>query len=224
MLRTVRTYTQYRGHRRIDGPDIEPVTLSELKSQIRITGTSEDAQLAIYISAAREQIEEMTGLAMITQQFQLTLDHWPNGRRSWWDGVQEGAIGELEGGNGFNAIQLPRYRLQSVDELRVFDIAGAAQVVSLTDFVIDTQQQPGRLVLRSNATWPVALQSANSIEIDYTAGFGDTSNDVPAPLKLAVMQMASSLYQHRGDECSVSDAFMISGAHSIVRAFRVKKI
>lgn len=224
MLRNVRTFNQYRGHRRIDGPEIEPVTLCNLKDQLRISGTNEDALLAMYIASAREQIEEMTGLAMITQQFRLTLDHWPNGRRAWWDGVQSGAIGDIEGANAYNAIELPRYRLQSVDAMRVFSIDGVSQSVSLSDFVIDTQQKPGRLVLRSNATWPVALQTANAIEIDYTAGFGDTSDDVPAALKLAVMQMAASLYQHRGDECSVADAFMISGAHSIVRAYRVARI
>jgi len=224
MLRSVRTFNQYRGHRRIDGPEIEPVTLCEIKEQLRISGTSEDGLLAMYIAASREQIEEITGLTLITQQFRLTLDQFPNGRRTWCDGQQTGAIGEIEGANSFNAIQLPRYRLQSVDEMRVYSIDGTPETVPLSDFVIDTQQQPGRLVLRSGATWPVALQSANSIEIDYTAGFGDTGADIPAALKLAVMQMTASLYQHRGDECTVADAMRISGAHSIVRAYRVARI
>lgn len=224
MLRTVRTFNQYRGHRRIDGPEIEPVTLCEIKEQLRISGTNEDALLAMYIAAARQQIEEMTGLALITQQFTLTLDQFINSRRAWWDGTETGAIGYVENAHGYNAIHLPRYRLQSVDAMRVYSIDGVAESVSLSDFVIDTEQQPGRLVLRSGATWPVALQSANAIEIDYTAGFGDTGADVPAALKLAVMQMAASLYQHRGDECTVADALRISGAHSIVRSYRVARI
>jgi hypothetical protein len=224
MLRNVRTFNQYRGHRRIDGPEIEPVTLCEIKEQLRISGTSEDSLLAMYVAASREQIEEMTGLALITQQFRLTLDKFPNGLRTWWDGQQTGAIGEIEGANSFNAIQLPRYRLQSVDAMRVYSIDGAPTTVSLSSFVIDTEQQPGRIILRSNSTWPVALQSANSIEIDYTAGFGDTGASVPYALKLAVMQMAASLYQHRGDECTVADAFRISGAHSIVQSYRVARL
>jgi len=224
MLRTVRTFTQYRGHRRITPPVTEPVSLTELKAQLRISGTAENAELALYIQSAREQIEELTGLALITQSWRLTLDHWPSGRRLWWDGVQQGAIGDIEGGHAYSAVQLPRYRLQAVDEIRVFNEAGTPATVSLADFVVDVEQKPGRLVLRSGATWPVALQTANAIEIDYTAGYGDDATDVPAALRLAILQMAASAYQHRGDDCTMADAYNMSGAESIVRAFRVARL
>lgn len=224
MLRNVRSYTQYRGHRRITSPAIEPVALAEIKSQLRISGTSEDAELALYILSAREYIEELTGRALITQEWRLTLDQWPDGRRVFWDGVEQGAIGHIEGARAFNAVLIPRYRLQSIEAIRVFDIDGNTAAVGLSDFVIDTEQEPGRLVLRSNATWPVALQSANAIEIDYKAGYGDTAADVPGALRLAILQMAASSYQHRGDDCSMADAYRMSGAESLVRGFKVVKI
>lgn len=224
MLRTVRTYRHYRGHRRIAGPALEPVSIADLKAQLRIDGTSEDAELSLYITAAREQIEELTGRALITQSWRLTLDQWPGSRRVWWDGVQQGAIGDIEGAHAFNAVQIPRYRLQAIDAIRVFNEDGAASAVSVSDFVVDTEQEPGRLVLRSGAVWPVALQTANAVEIDYTAGYGDTQADVPAGLRLAILQMAASAYQHRGDDCSMADAFRMSGAASMVQAYRVARL
>lgn len=224
MLRTVRTYRYYRGHRRIAEPAVEPVSIAELKAQLRIDGTSEDAELALYITAAREQIEELTGRALITQSWRLTLDQWPGSRRVWWDGVQQGAIGDIEGAQAFNAVQLPRYRLQSVDEIRVFNEDGAGSTVSVSDFVIDTEQEPGRLVLRSGAVWPVALQTANAVEIDYTAGYGDTQAEVPAAIRLAILQMAASAYQHRGDDCTMADAYRMSGAANIFASFKVARL
>ena len=221
MLRSVRTYREYRGHRRLSGPAIEPITLDALKAHLRITGTAEDAELSLFIAAAREQIEELTGRALITQEWRLTLDRWPGARHVWWDGVQQGAIGDLEGAAAFNAVELPRYRLQTVNELRVLGTDGTPTTVALTDFVVDIEQEPGRLVLRSGSTWPVALQTANAIEIDYTAGYGVTANSVPAALRLAILQMAANAYQHRGDECTMEDAYRMSGAAGIVRAFRV---
>lgn len=222
MLRTSKTYRYYRGHRQIAPPVVEPVTLSDLAAHLRIECTDEDEQLAVYIQAAREQIEQVTGRALVTQSWRLTLDNWPSGRRVWWDGVETGAIGEIEGGAN-NSVILPRYRLQSVDAIRVFDTAGTPEAVSVSDFVVDTQQEPGRIVLRAGNAWPVALQTANSVEIDYTAGYGDPT-DVPAALRLAILQMAASAYQHRGDGCSLEDAFMISGAAAIASRFAMVRL
>jgi len=54
-------------------PGEEPVTLAEAKSFCRIDGSDEDALVNALIAAARLQVESLTGRALITQTWRLTM-------------------------------------------------------------------------------------------------------------------------------------------------------
>jgi len=218
-LRQTVSYTQYRGHTLDTAPASEPVTANDVKAQLEIdvSDTSKDTQIELYIEAAREMVEQYTGLALITQTWLLTLDNWPNSGEMWWDGVREGAISELQASGRASNVFLPRYPLQSVDSITA---DGSAVVVS-DIFTVDTQQKPGRLVIKSGAAWPDVLRTANGIAITYTAGYGANATDVPAALRLAIIQMAAYMFEHRGD-CNTQDAMTMSGAKSLLGAYMVR--
>jgi hypothetical protein len=61
----------------IAGPGEEPVTLAEAKAFCRIDGSDEDALVEALIAAARLQVESLTGRALVTQSWRLTLDCAP---------------------------------------------------------------------------------------------------------------------------------------------------
>src|SRR5882724_3057083 len=63
----------------IAGPGAEPVTLAEAKAWCRVDATDEDALLTALIVAARLQVESLTGGALITQSWRLTVP-CPRGR------------------------------------------------------------------------------------------------------------------------------------------------
>ena len=172
---------------------------------------------------AREYIEETTAIAMITQGWRLSLNDWPGGHEPWWDGMRQGAIGDLRSGRA--VVALPVYPLQSVDTVTVFNEVSEASVVNIgATFNIDTYQKPGRLALQDGATWPIALRNINAIQIEYTAGYGDAPANVPAPLRRAVLQMATFLYEHRGDGCSPEDAYVKSGAAGMAGRYKVARL
>lgn len=54
-------------------PGEEPVTLAEAKAFCRIDGSDEDALVNALIAAARLQVESLTGRALITQTWRLTM-------------------------------------------------------------------------------------------------------------------------------------------------------
>jgi uncharacterized phiE125 gp8 family phage protein len=223
-LRSSPALTQYRGHVRTVAPTVEPVTAAELRAQLAETSAGlPDAQANALIAEARELIEEMTGVAFITQTWKLALDRWPAGRELWWDGVRQGAIQDIYVANSLRAVDLPRYPLQAVDTVTVYDEASnSASVVIGNTFDIDTYRKPGRMVLRNGATWPIALRGSNAIEITYTAGFGDAASDVPAILKRAIKQVAAYLYAHYGDDCVPEDA--LGAARGLLAAYAVKRL
>ena len=54
-------------------PGEEPVTLAEAKAWCRIDAADEDALVSALIAAARLQVESLTGRALITQTWRLTM-------------------------------------------------------------------------------------------------------------------------------------------------------
>jgi len=223
-LRPARLYYPQRGSVRETAPNIEPATAAELRALLVETSTGlPDADAETLIQVAREEIEEVTGLAMITQGWRLSLDSWPSDGEPWWDGQRQMAISELRGIPAI--VALPAYPLQTIDTVTVYDEGGTGTAVTIADFFdVDTYQKPGRMALKSGKTWPVALRKTNAVQIEYSAGYGDAATDVPAPIKRAVLQMAAYLHEHRGDGCTPGDAFSSSGAAAMASRYKVARI
>lgn len=215
---------QYRANRLTTAPAAEPLLIADLKAFLGISGTDDDTLLTDLIEQARQEIEDATGIAMITQTWTMTLDAWPPGREPWWDGVREGVISMLSQRGSSGSVMLPRYPLQSITSVTVYDEASNSTAVTVaTVFDVDSQQIPGRITLKVGQTWPIALRANNAIQIVYVAGYGDASSDVPAPIIRAVRDMAAYMYEHRG-ECTAGDAYAKSGAEAIMRRYAVARI
>ena len=91
-------------------------------------------------------------------------------------------------------------------------------------FDVDTYSQPGRITLKAGQTWPIATQSNNAIEIDYTAGYGTSETNVPVTLQRAVLETAAYLYSHRGEGCSAEEASKKSGAMGVLQPYLDVKV
>jgi hypothetical protein len=224
-LRSALDLYQNRGSVLVTAPASEPVTPNELRAFLSIAdddvATIPEATAASYIEQSRQFIEDTVGLAMITQTWLVAIDRWPTGRELWWDGVKQGAIGDLRG--AAQSYDPPRWPLQSISGVNVYNEAGAATSVTVASvFDVDTYRRPGRMTIKSGATLPTATRSTNAIEITYLAGYG-AATDVPAPLKRAVIQFAGFLYETRG-MCDVSSAYRESGAASLAGPYSVARI
>lgn len=158
---------------RTEPPSAQPVTSSDAKAFARIETSDEDDLVATLIAVATEHIEAATGLALLTQKWRLTLDAWPRG------GIVEIACSPV----------------QTVDEVQVYDAGGRPSLVDLSSSVLDAKARPARLYL---GTPSAPGRMLNGIEIDFTAGFGDTAADVPDALKQAILLHVARMYEFRG--------------------------
>jgi hypothetical protein len=212
---------QYRGHVLTLAPATEPVTLAEIKAQLVIDDSADDALLNDMITEARQEIEDVTGIAMIAQGWRLSLDRWPGNFEPWWDGVKQASIADFALSAVPGWVSLPRYPLQQIDGVTVFaEDATSAAVTVASVFDVDTYQTPGRMALKRGQTWPIALRTINAIQIDYTAGYAV----VPAPFRRAIKNMVAYMYEHRGDGCTGGDAYVASGAADIVGKYKVIEV
>lgn len=215
MLRGGRNIFQHRAHQRTVAPTAEPVTVSEVKEHLRLSLPDEDKYISSLISQIREEFEELTGLALLGQTWELTLDYWPGPSEPWWDGVRVASITAIHGDRSLDFVELPRHPLTAVTAVSVSDEGGNETAVDVANtFNIDTASKPGRMILKDGKTWPIATRNRTGIEITYTAGY----TSVPAPLKRALLNMIAYAYEHRGD-CSAADAYAKSGARSVARSY-----
>jgi uncharacterized phiE125 gp8 family phage protein len=216
---------QQRGSVLVTAPATEPVTAAELRTHLRVDATElPDAEANGLIAEARQMIEQMTGLAFISQSWRLSIDRWPGGQEAWWDGVRQMSINQLYAPSYITSVELPRWPLASVTSVTVYDEDSNSSAVTVgTTFDVDTYQTPGRMTLKRGSTWPIALRANNAIEIIYVAGYANAAA-VPAILKRAVKQLAAFLYTNRGDVCEPADAMEKSGANQILALYRPMRV
>jgi uncharacterized phiE125 gp8 family phage protein len=185
---------------RLAGPAGEAVTLAEAKAHARIDGNDEDALIASLIAAAREYLEAVTGLCLMTQRFRLYLDQWPA------DGV----------------VQIDRGPVQAIETVTVYGADGTPSEAALAGHVLDGAARPARLML---ADPPQPGRMANGIEIDFSAGFGDTATDVPDGLKRAMLLHVSEMFSYRG-AIAVADqpASVPAGYEALIAPYRMRRL
>jgi uncharacterized phiE125 gp8 family phage protein len=224
-LRPAVSLYQQRGSVLITAPGSEPVTAAELRTHLRTDSTElPDAEANALITDARTEIENMTGLAFITQSWRLSLDRWPAGGEAWWDGVREMSITELYRTSTIQSVVLPRWPLASITSITTFDEnSNSTSVTTANVFDVDIYQTPGRITLKRGQTWPVALRANNAIQIIYVAGYANAAA-VPSPMKRAIKQLAAFLYSNRGDDCDPKDAYDASGAAGIIAQYKVARV
>jgi len=163
------------GLRLITPPTSEPLTLQEVKTHLRVDGEADDSLINSLILSARQYAEKFQSRALLTQTWELTLDHFPA-----------------------MPFRLPLPPLQSVDEISYTDYAGNTTVIDAADYVVDTASFLGRIDHAFGKYWPsVTLRPINGVKITFTAGYGDTAADVPDMTKQAMKVLIGHWYENR---------------------------
>jgi uncharacterized phiE125 gp8 family phage protein len=141
---------------------------------------TEDAILTAIITAARQQAEAFTKRAFITQTWNGYLDEFPV----------------------CNSIALPWGNLTTLTSIAYTDSAGTVTTMTVTtDYLVDTVQEPARIVLPYGVTWPaLTLHPVNPIAIRFVCGYGATAASVPAAIRTAIKMIAADLYAERGEK------------------------
>ncbi len=173
------------GLKLVTPPEVEPVTLAEAKAHLRLETTADDAFVTSLIPAARELVEIFLRRALITQTWELTLDGFP------WNRYLVYSV---------SAIDIPRPPLQSVEWIKYTDTAGQVQTMRPDQYVVDaSSDQMGRVALAWTEFWPLTRYTINSVAIRFKAGYGDSPEDVPPGIRLAICRQVSDLYENRED-------------------------
>jgi len=149
------------------------LSLEDLKTHLRITSDDEDTAILLYLRAATDVAERLTGRSFVTQKWRLAVD--------------EGIPGDI--------LDLPRPPLISVETVKTYALDGTESTFSSSNYVVDAERS--RIFLKTDVIWPSPLRDERSIVVDYTSGYGADPGDVPAGIRLAVLRLTGEHYENR---------------------------
>lgn len=131
---------------------------------------SQDATLERCLRAACAAIEARIGKALFQRRFLLTLSGW----------------------QAADAHVLPLAPIQRIDALRVITRAGTETIVDGSDYYLQPDRH--RPVLKATGLRLPEPAQGGTIEVEFTAGYADHWEGIPADLQQAVMVLAGEYW------------------------------
>jgi len=171
-----RTNLRYRSLVRVTEPSVEPVSVADAKTHLRIDQefTEDDLYIASLITAARYYVENYVDRTLLRTQLRMKLDYFPA-----WD------------------LPLPRPPAMADAVTVQYIPSDNYSLVSFTNFRTDRDSTPAVIRPQWNGTWPTARGAENDVIISWWAGYGTTGADVPVPARHAMLLILSHWYRNR---------------------------
>ena len=159
----------------ITAPSLEPLTLTEVKSYLRISNTDDDTYLTALITASRKYCENYENRAYITQVWEMYLDEWPS-----------------------DIIKIPKGKLQTINSIKYKNSSSVETTLANTEYVYSTKGILGRLTPAYGKFWPMFTPyPLDAITINFTCGYGTLASTVPETVKQAMYLLISHWYENR---------------------------
>lgn len=142
-----------------------------------VDADDEEAYLTFLIKAATEVVEAYTSQSLITKTFRAVWEEWP----------------EEE-----DEIELPIGPVISVESVKYYDTNGVLTTFSGMTLDAEDQTLPATLHLNYGETFPsLELERQNAVQVEFTAGYGNSASDVPARIKQCVLFLVAHWYANR---------------------------
>lgn len=146
-------------------PTTEPVNFDEAKNHLRIDHDADDLRILGSITTAREQAEDFTLRALVSQKWELVLDSF------------------------LPRIDIPLPPLATVDSVKYIDADGAEQTLAANLYRVVKTGDVAYIEPAYNTAWPMTRGTA-AVTVAFTCGY----TVAPARVKAAVLLYIQSNY------------------------------
>jgi hypothetical protein len=176
---------------RTSPPAVLPVSLAEVKAAGRLDD-EDDAHVAALIRTAVERVDGPDGeiqRALITQSWELRLDHFPGywfSRGPYVSWPPTWYPREYE-------IEIPLPPLQSVDSI-TYVSGGLEVMMNASEYTVAGVDDRHKARLRPVTAWPGTDDVLEAVIVSFTCGYGDSWNDVPESIRMGITAMVRDLF------------------------------
>ena len=190
-------------------PSIEPVTLAEARTHLRIEPYGsplehpDDTYISSAISVAREFCEQYLERALATQTITMVADNFSK------------------------PLLLPNAPIQSVTDITYVDENGATQTLATTVYELDTFGN--KIRLKYDQVYPNTRVQEDAVTVTYVAGYtnGESPDTypLPAPIKAAMLLIIGNQYENRQQDVLGSTRISFNslplGVYNLLQPYRL---
>lgn len=164
----------------------------------------DDPTLAMTLSISTDAVISFLKLDLLNRAWVLRYKEWPKVGTMLNYSISRNQSYYKE------IIELPNANLRSIESVKI-------NGVLTTDYII-LDGNPSALQF---STVPVYDNENYALEVNYTAGYGTSANDVPQPIRTAIIMLAAYISEHRGG-CDMGNALDMSGAKPLIASYAVR--
>jgi len=180
----------------VTGPAVTPVSKIEALEYLRLDEGIDDMQVRSYIQASTTWAENYTNRFFISRTCQMMLDGVREIDSPLWEGMRTGPYKvDLS-----DHIEIAAAPVLSVESVKYYSDDDTQYTWAASNYYVDTFSEPAKIGLRSGGTYPTDLRNLNGLEINFTAGYGTNPFTVPEPIRVAILQYLTFMYENRGDD------------------------
>ena len=194
------------------------VTTTQIKNWVKVDGSDDDTVIGELQKVVHNWAKRYTKRSLTTQTLQLFID-------SVYDvdvPVKEGMYIGIDQDMSRRAIIMPFSPVASITHVKSYDDNDTATTFASSNYFLDNAAAPNRFLLRQGKSYPTGLRVANSIEIQYVAGYGGQT-DVPYDIQYACLIYAAYLFEHRGDLIAGKDITAPTSATQLLEPYTIKQ-
>ena len=176
------------------------VTLEDAKDQMYVDHNDDDAYIKTLINLAERAVETCTDIYLGTQTFTLYLDFFPNylNTDNFIDSYSNPYSRHLSAMSN-QIIKILNNPVQSITTVKYIDVDGVQQTLAASEYKIDINSQPARLVPAYGKDWPSTRDEINAVEIQFICGYATLADlgTVKPMIAHAVKLLVAEWYENR---------------------------